>query len=181
MLKDYKKQMKGFTIIEVLIVLAIAGLIMLIVLLAIPTLQRNTRNTNRREDAGRIVSAVNNYVANNSGTPPDTTGWGTEGASIIADAGTLGQYFKGVTPTYTTANPSKAANSFDLETSNVATTAVTGDALVLEEDSLCAGATGGGTTVMTPAAGSTTSQAVLLYDLETSKGNYIWACTTVGG
>ncbi|HPW47952.1 MAG TPA: prepilin-type N-terminal cleavage/methylation domain-containing protein, partial [Candidatus Saccharibacteria bacterium] len=37
----YKKDQKGFTIIEVLIVLAIAALILLIVFLAVPALQRN--------------------------------------------------------------------------------------------------------------------------------------------
>jgi prepilin-type N-terminal cleavage/methylation domain-containing protein len=36
------KNKEGFTIIEVLIVLAIAGLIMLVVLLAVPGLQRIT-------------------------------------------------------------------------------------------------------------------------------------------
>ncbi|MDQ3065292.1 MAG: prepilin-type N-terminal cleavage/methylation domain-containing protein, partial [bacterium] len=41
MLSRIKNNNKGFTIIEVLIVLAIAGLIMLIVFLAVPALQRN--------------------------------------------------------------------------------------------------------------------------------------------
>jgi prepilin-type N-terminal cleavage/methylation domain-containing protein len=36
-----KNNKKGFTIIEVLIVLAIAGVIMVIVFLAVPALQRN--------------------------------------------------------------------------------------------------------------------------------------------
>ena len=40
MLNKIKKDNKGFTIIEVLIVLAIAGLIMLTVFLAVPSLQR---------------------------------------------------------------------------------------------------------------------------------------------
>jgi prepilin-type N-terminal cleavage/methylation domain-containing protein len=35
----------GFTIIEVMIVLAIAGLILLIVFLAVPALEREARNT----------------------------------------------------------------------------------------------------------------------------------------
>lgn len=67
MLKDLKKKSDGFTIIEVLIVLAIAGLIMVIVFLAVPALQRNNRNTSRDSDAARIAGAVNECVANNNG------------------------------------------------------------------------------------------------------------------
>lgn len=49
---SYKKQRdKGFTIVEVLIVLAIAGLIMVVVFLAVPQLQRNNRNNTRKTDA----------------------------------------------------------------------------------------------------------------------------------
>ena len=60
----------GFTIIEVMIVLAIAGLIMAIVFLAIPALQRTNRNTQRKNDAARVGSLVNDYVANNNGALP---------------------------------------------------------------------------------------------------------------
>jgi prepilin-type N-terminal cleavage/methylation domain-containing protein len=60
----------GFTIIEVLIVLAIAGLIMLIVFLAVPALQRTSRNTQRKNDASAISSAVANFISNNGGTLP---------------------------------------------------------------------------------------------------------------
>lgn len=62
-----KKDQKGFTIIEVLIVLAIAGLIMLIVFLAVPALQRNSRNTQRTNDASLISAAVNECLNNNNG------------------------------------------------------------------------------------------------------------------
>lgn len=67
-----QKQEKGFTIIEVLIVLAIAGLIILIVFLAVPALQRNSRNTQRRDQAARYLSAINEFVNNNNGTVPST-------------------------------------------------------------------------------------------------------------
>lgn len=72
MLKSIRKQkaQQGFTLIEVMIVLAIAGLILLVVFLAVPALQRNARNTQRREDAGNILSAVSEYVANNNGSIP---------------------------------------------------------------------------------------------------------------
>lgn len=66
-IKNLKKHSDGFTIIEVLIVLAIAGLIMVIVFLAVPALQRNARNTQRTNDATRIMAAINECLANNNG------------------------------------------------------------------------------------------------------------------
>lgn len=79
-MKTKLRNQKGFTIIEVLIVLAIAGLIMLIVFLAVPALQRNSRNTQRRSDAAHLAGLVNEYVANHAGTLP--TGVGTVSGQI---------------------------------------------------------------------------------------------------
>jgi prepilin-type N-terminal cleavage/methylation domain-containing protein len=64
------KDQKGFTIIEVLIVLAIAGLILLIVFLAVPALQRNSRNTQRKADIQALLGAASEFSANNSGAIP---------------------------------------------------------------------------------------------------------------
>ena len=64
------KKQKGFTIIEVVLVLAIAGLIFLIVFLALPQLQKSRRDTQRRNDAGRIVAALESYAASNDGQYP---------------------------------------------------------------------------------------------------------------
>ena len=63
---------KGFTIIEVMIVLAIAGLILLIVFLAVPALQRNGRNTTKRSDVSKALGAVGEFVTNNNGKVPVT-------------------------------------------------------------------------------------------------------------
>lgn len=67
-----KQGSKGFTIIEVLIVLAIAGLILLIVFLAVPALQRNSRNTQRKNDVAAVLGAVNEWSNNNGGQLPET-------------------------------------------------------------------------------------------------------------
>lgn len=68
MLSKYRqKRAEGFTIIEVLIVLAIAGLILLVVFLAVPALQRNARNTEYRNEANRIMSAYGEVSANKGG------------------------------------------------------------------------------------------------------------------
>ena len=61
-----KNNKKGFTIIEVVLVLAIAGLIFLMVFIALPALQRSQRNTRRRSDMTRFISAVNDYQTNNN-------------------------------------------------------------------------------------------------------------------
>jgi len=62
-----KSNQKGFTIIEVLIVLAIAGLIMLVVFLAVPALQRNQRNNARKAEASRISALVGECLSNKNG------------------------------------------------------------------------------------------------------------------
>jgi prepilin-type N-terminal cleavage/methylation domain-containing protein len=63
---------QGFTIIEVMIVLAIAGLILLIVFLAVPALQRNARNTTLKSDASAVAAGITEYVSNNNGSQPTT-------------------------------------------------------------------------------------------------------------
>jgi prepilin-type N-terminal cleavage/methylation domain-containing protein len=70
MATSLKKRTQGFTIIEVLIVLAIAGLILLIVFLAVPALQRNSRNTQRRSDVSRMLGGLQEATNNNNGTIP---------------------------------------------------------------------------------------------------------------
>jgi prepilin-type N-terminal cleavage/methylation domain-containing protein len=76
--KLQKRNSEGFTIIEVMIVLAIAALILLIVLLAVPALQRNSRNTQIRNDASTIAGGINTFVSDNDGkVPTSVTGTGT--------------------------------------------------------------------------------------------------------
>ena len=68
-----KKQKTGFTIIEVVLVLAIAGLIFLMVFVALPALQRSQRDTQRRQDYADLAAAISSYMTNNGGDlPPDT-------------------------------------------------------------------------------------------------------------
>ena len=65
--KFNKNNFKGFTIIEVVLVLAIAGLIFLMVFLALPALQRSQRDTQRKQDVAMVVTALHNWKANNKG------------------------------------------------------------------------------------------------------------------
>ena len=57
---------EGFTIIEVVLVLAIAGLIFLMVFVALPALQRSQRDTARRNDLSRVDTSLVQYQTNNS-------------------------------------------------------------------------------------------------------------------
>lgn len=81
MLNRKLKNQKGFTIIEVMIVLAIAGLILLIVFLAVPALQRSARNTQRKNDAGNLSSSISAFVSNNNGDVPGYDSTGTYSAA----------------------------------------------------------------------------------------------------
>jgi len=90
---------KGFTIIEVVLVLAIAGLIFLMVFIALPALQRNQRDTQRRNDVGRVQTALASYSSANRGAVPTTpaawTSFNTQflavgGDSFIDPAGAVG-------------------------------------------------------------------------------------------
>ena len=64
-------QKPAFTIIEVVLVLAIAGLIFLMVFIALPALQRNQRDTQRKNDMSRLKTAIDSYKANNRGKVPE--------------------------------------------------------------------------------------------------------------
>lgn len=82
---------KGFTIIEVVLVLAIAALIFLMVFIALPALQRNQRDQDRKTVVGKVASAVTTYQSNKRGNNP------TKGADLQG-------YVDGTTPTGANAN-----------------------------------------------------------------------------
>lgn len=67
---DYQKK-NGFTIIEVALVLAIAGLIFLMVFVALPQLQRQQRDSRRRDDILMFLETVKKYQTNNRGALPE--------------------------------------------------------------------------------------------------------------
>lgn len=67
----------GFTIIEVVLVLAIAGLIFMMVFIALPNLQRAQRDTQRRNALGEMAGQIQQYQANNNGRLPGSNMNGT--------------------------------------------------------------------------------------------------------
>ena len=94
---EQNKTKPGFTIIEVVLVLAIAGLIFMMVFIALPALQRSQRDTQRRNDLARMQTAINNFQTNNRGRVPLTqpewnalvTNYLLVGANADGDGGDL--------------------------------------------------------------------------------------------
>lgn len=101
---------KGFTIIEVVLVLAIAGLIFLVVFLALPALQRSQRDSQRKQDLSRFISQLTTYQSNNQGQLPSSatayttfiSNYLTTGGSSFSDPSTGNTY----SVTYATSTPS---------------------------------------------------------------------------
>jgi prepilin-type N-terminal cleavage/methylation domain-containing protein len=58
---------KGFTLIEVILVLAIGGLIILMAILVFPNAMANLRDTQRREDYAQLSTAISQFSASNNG------------------------------------------------------------------------------------------------------------------
>ena len=70
------KHKNGFTIIEVVLVLAIAGLIFLMVFVALPALQKAQRDKQRDNNISQILAAFENYKKHNNGRYPGTIATG---------------------------------------------------------------------------------------------------------
>lgn len=164
-----KKRAEGFTIIEVLIVLAIAGLIILIVFLAVPALQRNARNTTKRSDASKALGAVGEFVANKNGAIPIGTDIAALQTSANLSAGTT---LHGTVPTTVALVPIVTGSQIMIGTGltcNAATTWVTS-------------ANGAALTALNfqaaVAASGSTRAIVALYSIESTGGNTTVQCLT---
>lgn len=103
-----KRQTKGFTIIEVVLVLAIAGLIFLMVFTALPALQKSQRDTARKNDASSVASAVTSYTSNNRGTFPST---GTTALPVASETTGFGSYLESLSSNTTSVTVATAGAS----------------------------------------------------------------------
>lgn len=65
-----RRNQKGFTLIEIVLVLAIAGLIFVIVFLAVQGAQRGRRDTERKAAIGRLLAAAEQVASNDRGAYP---------------------------------------------------------------------------------------------------------------
>ncbi|MBR3236400.1 type II secretion system protein [Candidatus Saccharibacteria bacterium] len=62
---------EGFTVIEVALVLAIAGLIFMMIFIALPALRSSQKDAQRRDDVATLLEKVKNYQTNNRGSLPN--------------------------------------------------------------------------------------------------------------
>ena len=72
-MKNLLKKEKGFTLIEIVLVLAIAGLLLVIVFLAVSGAQKSRRDTQRKNDLSRIAAQLESYASNTNGCYPAMT------------------------------------------------------------------------------------------------------------
>jgi prepilin-type N-terminal cleavage/methylation domain-containing protein len=64
------KRDRGFTLIEIVLVLAIAGLILVIIFLAVSGAQMSRRDAERKRDLQRLAGQLESYASNNGGQYP---------------------------------------------------------------------------------------------------------------
>lgn len=159
MTQNHQRKGSGFTIIEVMIVLAIAGLIMALVFLAVPALQRSSRNTQRKTDVSAVLAAISDYSNNNGGALPNN-------ASCFSVANGSLTISCGATTASSTAKLGYYT-SVTLATSYTTQSATAADSLTISEKTTCTNAT-------TTGPGGQREVAAL-YGIESGSG-YAWQC-----
>lgn len=108
---------KGFTIIEVVIVLVIGAIIMLMVFLVVPQLQRSQRDSRRQNDARRFLAAAEQYATNNNGTyADDQTKTNTVVTTYITNSGEKFEDPNGTAYSTGNAGPTYSAAKSDVAT-----------------------------------------------------------------
>lgn len=117
------KKDKGFTLIEIVLVLAIAGLLLVIVFLAVSGAQKSRRDSQRKNDISTVAAQLENYASNNNGSYPTNATFGAFATAYKLDdatgnikdplTGNVYTFAAGVTPTIPTAAAS-AGISYDL-------------------------------------------------------------------
>jgi len=157
-----KPNSSGFTIIEVLIVLAIAGLIMVVVFLAVPALQRSGRNNGLNTSANNLLAAVGNYASNNGGTLP---------ATQAAAAPSSGTVTVGSTGNTEVVKVDSGVSSFQINGTNITNAAAIGTMEVVTGTSAVCNSTGTGLS----GTGSARSY-VILFVVEGGGGTNLLKC-----
>jgi len=176
-MKTKLKKQLGFTIIEVLIVLAIAGLILLVVFLAVPALQRNARNTQRRNDVAVILGAVAEFANSNNGNLVTACNAPSAGTVVFTGAagtnssearvGYYNQLASGACPAV--GSPVKGEVSVGSTLTNITTPSGATDYLLIETGQTCNSANSAAV------AGSQRSIAAV-YEVENGSNSYVESC-----
>ncbi len=155
---------KGFTIVETLIVLAIAATIIIVVLLAVPALQRQSRNTATKVGAGAIASGWTAEVGNANGSTITVTG-STGTITINSASYNVNAAIKTFTATGVSGTGGTVVK-YDAKTNAVtgsASDTLTNNSIALYTGVTCPATTTGAS--LTLSAGTTT-QAAIVYSIE---------------
>lgn len=72
-----KPKHKGFTIVEVMITVAVGSLLLIAVLIAVSQLQKHNRDFHRKEYARAVAASLLDFQANNLGEIPNCFGFST--------------------------------------------------------------------------------------------------------
>lgn len=75
---------KGFTLVELLVVMAILGILMVVSLANFRTSQMKARDVQRKHDLKQIATALEAYMTDHGGYPDDSNPSPTEGGKIKA-------------------------------------------------------------------------------------------------
>ena len=148
--ESYKKE-KGFTIVELLIVIVVIGILATLVIVTFSGIQQRARDTQRQTDINAIQGHLEAYYAS-TGTYPTL--------AMLLDSGFRGKYMKGLDPEALKA-PDGTDIAATLPTNGYSYVATAGGAA-------CPAATG-----TTPDLVSTCDAYTLTADLENSTTNYV--------
>lgn len=142
---------RGFTIIEVVLVLAIAALIFLMIFIALPALQRGQRDTARKNDVSTVLSAISSWKGNNVG-------------GTFPTPGQLNTYVtnKSVNTTTVTTQPAPTG------TANVSTSVPLGTVIAISVAKCVSTAAGGSVTYVR----GTSAQYIVITQLEDGTTGY---------
>jgi len=171
---------RGFTIIEVALVLAVAALIFLVVFLAVPALQRNQRNDAIKRDIAFVAEAVTSYVSNNNALPDGSTvGAGASWMTNHTVSGTTGlsNYLKDGISTNTQVIKTETAASTTAITGTAGTTwaaAPTGsDTIIVYNNAKC------GTAPALKIVAGNSRQAAVVGATEVSANTFEYYCQSI--
>ncbi|MBI4099121.1 type II secretion system protein [Candidatus Parcubacteria bacterium] len=99
-----KSKEAGFTMIELLVVVAIIGLLASVILVSLNTVRINARNASRRTTLQQLQTALELYFDSNNRYPSTSENWySSEPGDIYSNNN--GNWIPGLTPTYMSVLP----------------------------------------------------------------------------
>lgn len=152
-----QQKTKGFTIIEVVLVLAIAGLIFLMVFTALPALQRSQRDTARKSDLSTVATSVTTYLTNNRSVYPAV---GTTALPLVGSPTGFAGYLTSLSNNITSVTVAGSPTAI--------TTITPADGVIIITPKTTCGASGANQTINV----GTTRQFTVVTRLETGNGSY---------